>query len=425
MEGDSPARDLVVYDSKTEVDPKARVAFRDRVAKSFLLAERDSYCILDVQADTASPLSEYDDQSLFQDDSTRIRVLQMAERYFTFRFSLFAFHQRKDRPLSDLAPWRRPFTHADLEDEDIEQRFPDDMRIRAAMRALDLAIESNQWRHVAIKRLYQLWVSVPVLGFALFWFFFGLVLCAGLIEGISPDLAAPLVVGMTWSFGLVFGLVIVRWPIQKLFVRLLKNTTDLFKFANETSCSRLASAMTTFNGKIRERFARLLSSIKDTSENLELVKSPTWADNAQDVFKIAMWEAKRIECAEKFWQSQLERLRVFELMSDKLGNASSVTLAAALSLLAAVIALVGSGIAGEDPLSAMPRAAIALIPAFIVVWQFGRISRRPRFSFGMADIVDEFRQKWVPFASLKYHETLSKQFKWGMDAKRTNTLQRQ
>jgi len=415
---------LAPYDGSAEGGHEARVTYRHELARKHIAAGKGNYAILSVDPETTSPLSNYDERTLFRGDSDDLGVLRtLSERYFNFRPALFKFHLRPGRTLADLLPWRRPATHADLEDEDVEQKFPDDINIRAAIEALNLVIVENQVRHIRLKRWYQFLASAVVVVFAVIWFFFGHLLSAVILQSLSPELNTPAAGWGLWLFFTIAFLAGIARSAQAVLKRELHDTTDLFKAANEASCSRLVSVMTRFNGDIRARFTKLLSSIKDTAEVWELVKSETWPDKAGDVFKVAMWEGKRVESIEKFWQTQFERLRLFELISDYVGNLSSMAIAIAISIVLGLALLIGVAF-DQSLLEAMARAACLLVPALFAIWHFGAISRRPGLSFGMADIVDEFKDRWQHFSTLRYYENLAGQFKWGMDAKRTNIVAR-
>jgi len=362
-------------------------------------------------------------QDLFSPEaSAQLNELKaLAERYFKFKIEFFKFTRRSDRTLRDLL--RRPFTHSDLQEEDIEEKFPEDRKARALIKALYLVIEHNQWVHIRHKREWQALFSAITLALAWGWLFVGYrySLLAAHALGIGNGWGLTSVAWIIWLVALALGAALFVMLTFWLFELAIDNTTSHFKEANRTSCAVLISGMTSFNANVSTRFTNLLSVIKSSEDNSELVQQKSWPDRAKELFKIAMWEGKRIESMEGFWQLQFERLRLLELLTDIAGNLTSVGLALLAILISGIALLVYQGIFGEA--YSILRALIMLGICAGVIWRLGSISRRAESSFGMNDIISQgFGNRWAAFGTLGYYEKIAQEFENGMGAKRLEKI---
>jgi hypothetical protein len=335
-----------------------------------------------------------------------------AKECFGYKTNLLYFHGRADRTLLDLL--KRPFTHADLLEETIEIEHPEDIHARARIRALTLVLQGNQRRNITKKRLRQAIFTLPIAATAIIWptlFKYGITLAAPLgtaqvAEG-SP-VAALLSAG---TFGVVAG----GYALGGHFLlrRFLKQMTTVFRDKNRASCKGLVQQMADLNARIRAAFTKLLGTdIAKSQTDMQSILSGNWPAKAKRLFKLALWQAKRIEGIERYWQSQLERIRVFELCSDAAGNLSSHLLAGTISILAAVVGIWTFG---------LPTATWAVVGGYagifamiaLLAHHFGRLTRKPEFSYAMNDIARQGFREWSPFATVRYFDKIAAEFESG------------
>jgi hypothetical protein len=197
---------------------------------------------------------------------------------------------------------------------------------------------------------------------------------------------------------------------------ILSRMMHSFEEANANSCQVLSNHMNQVSAKIKGIYTKLLITDIALSQNtLESIKSEDWPSKAERVFRLALWVAKRVEYLERFWQLQLERLRVFEVVSDTVGNMTSRMLTNFLVGLAICVSYLLHG-----------RSSVASVGIVILIgtaWYLGRVARRPEYSFGMDDIVRQgFEGDWSPFNTVKYYDNIAQQFRSSMGDMRINRL---
>jgi hypothetical protein len=323
-----------------------------------------------------------------------------SERFFDFEAKLFKFHGRFDRGLWHLI-WH-PQSYADLEEENIEEKFPGDIQSRALVCALNNVIRHNQRKHILKKRLLQAIATAPLIAAAVFWFSI-VAFLAERIDGITafgytPDVA---VTATGAAIGLCVGYVALAASAMRFA---LSHMMHAFSEVNASSCQVLSNHMTRTCAKIKGISNKLLNiDITLSQNNLESIKHEDWPSKIEQIFKLALWEPKRIEAMERFWQLQLERLRRFEALSDAIGNWLSRGLAAGLvgATLAWIYVQNGGFVLHAGTLAMMLGA-----------WYFGRLTRRRQYSFGMDEIVQQgFERNWIPFGSVRYYHNIAQQFR--------------
>lgn len=397
-----------------------RIAERDQLAETFLEWAHPGYyqLIEDPSLTTVSDGITAIENLMYDQDAANKELLdeltELSNEYFRFKPDLFHFEGRKDRTLLDLL--RRPATYADLEEEIIEEKFPEDIKTRAFIHALILALERNQWRHIFKKRLRQAFATVPIAAVAVAWpalskYVYGVGNPLG-ISLIPEGSFAPLVsVGAFAVCALGYGF-IGHVALRKFY----KDLTTLFQDKNRASCKSLVQHMVKLNGRIRANFTKLLGTdVENSEKHFKSIRQDDWPVKAKRLFKLGLWQAKRIEYLEKFWQVQLERLRVFELWSDAAGNSSSRVLAVAMAVGAALAGTWSFGMATWGSVLEGEFLGIFGVVA-LVAWHFGRLSRKDDFSFAMKDIVKQGFKEWDPFSTLRYYEKIAGQYESGKGA---------
>jgi hypothetical protein len=402
-------------------DPEG-IKARDALIDQYIEIHGGRYRHLTAAPDVRSSSDSFEvSQGLFGADAAtqRDEMKALSDRYFNFRIEFFKFSRRPDRDFADM--WKRPLTHSDLAEEDIELKFPEDRKARALIKAFHAVMRSNQWRHIRRKRYWQFIFGVVLIGLAAVWTEGAFRYCsAGAAHLTSLSWLQTVLSWAAWTIALMAMAPSVWFLIRPLLRWRLENTTEHFKEANQTSCANLRASMTTFNATVSTRFTNLLNVIKSSEDNAELVKAHNWPLLSRELFKIAMWEGKRIESMEQFWQMQFERLRLLELWTDRLGNLSSILLAGSMIVLCLAV-LVPCSVGGGW--GALPRLLIVLTISALGLWRMGVISRRSELSFGIQDIISQgFESEWQAFGSLGYYDKISQEFENGMGAKRMEKI---
>jgi hypothetical protein len=409
-------RALVVYEQpETDSSVQARIGMRDKLAEARIEYVYPGYYRLveDPLPNTTSDGITAVENLMYEQDGANRHLLNAldaeANQYFSYRTNLFHFRNRPDRTLFDLL--KRPLTHADLEEEIIEQRFPEDINTRASIVALTMALKRNQCRHIYKKRLRQALITLPVAAIAVIWpvlFQYALGVTASPPDGaISALLSAG-----------AFGIFAAGYAMagHALLRRVLNHTTLLVHQINGASFAGLVQRMVKLNARIRANFMKLLDAdISKSQRDMKIIFRPDWPYRAKRLFKLALWQAKRIEALEKFWQIQLERIRVFDLWSNAAGNISSHLLAAGIPTLAAIAGVQTFQLRSSSLPCVWEFAGIFGAAAF-VGWYFGRLSRRREYSFGMNDIAKQGIGEWDSFATVRYYEKIAAEYESGKGA---------
>ena len=323
-----------------------------------------------------------------------------SERFFGFKTSLFKFHRRSHRGLWSLI-WH-PQSYADLEEENIEEKFPGDIQSRALVCALNKVIGHNQRRHILKKRLLQAIATAPLIAAGVLWPAI-VAFLAERMEGVTVLGYATdaVVTASAAAIGLCAAYVALAASLMRFA---LTHMMHAFSEVNANSCQVLSNHMTKISARIRGISNKLLNiDITLSQNNLESIKHEDWPSKVERAFKLALWEPKRIGSMERFWQLQLERLRRFEVLSDAAGNWLSRALAAGL---------VGVALAWIY----LQHGGLALHAGTVVLtlgaWYFGQLTRRRQYSFGMDEIVQQgFERNWSPFSSMRYYHNIAQQFR--------------
>lgn len=408
--------------SERQIVGSERVEERDALAEQFI-EPAGSYFDLKPNLDLDGPADNYPvGISLFRPEahSQLINALgKSADAFFKFRHRFFRF--AVGRPQRIIDQIKAPFTHADLEEEEIEEKFPDDIKRRALLKALNHVLIRNQRRHILRKRTYQGFYTLVATLLMGAWFVIGPSQCGALLRRLNLPAPEQMVFAV-WivAFALVF--VMSRFFLGWLYQRDLTNTTDRFKSSNRTACATASESMTNFSNEVGERFSKLLGAIKSSEDHLEWVRDTHWPEHGREIFRIALWDAKRVECIEKFWQLQFERLRIFELILDRVGNLSSIVLGWSIIIVAALVLAVAA-LAQQNLLISI-EAAVVFVGVFWITRRFGATSRQPKLSFDMHDIIKQgLETNWSPFAHLDYYDRIAQEIENGLGAKRINKIE--
>jgi hypothetical protein len=394
------SRDRVASDTKEVVEFKpsnqareyhirAAIRARDEKARDFLVPSQFGYVTLRPRINIRTRSDAIDDDmnlvdvDIHKEDTRRLLedLAENAGQYFAFRTELFKFHARKDRNLWDL--FRRPQTYADLEEENIEERFPEDRDYRALMCALNIVIRHNQWNHIIKKRVLQAIFSVPLVVGYIWWpdliTRLESIVRAPWLEQLGVAHAAREVASVTALLLVLLYMLLAGFGMAYA----LKYLMQAFALPNAFSCQVLARHLTRVSAKIIGLFKKLLDTDINLSQmNVAKVSKVNWPQRVTIVFKLALWEGRRIEYLEKFWQLRFERMRLFELVSDEVGNMSSRLIAVAV-----IATAIGTSYLIWDRLAIFHMETLALV---IAVWYLGRLTRKPKYSFDMDAIRHQF-----------------------------------
>ena len=386
---------------------------RDEIADSFIEKKNnDPYYRVVSNPSTKSSTKLYA-VNLMEDSKSEVKNLveelrESADSYFDYDTDQFKFYERKDKSLRNLL--EAPLVHADMEEENIEERFPREMRSRALLVALGKIIRRNQWLHVIKKRKIQIYfTTLPVVVgvawpsmAAVFSFLVSYALDGSFVSTDSVVLVLSLVIFLFLSF-------IYLIASTKAIHALLNMITIIFDSANETSFSHVRVGLASFAASIYASFPKFFSDIEANQNISAEFRKEEWPDKAQKIFEIAIWQGKRLEYVERFAQIQYERLRIFELFSDEVGNMSSriISLAAAATTLIALIIIYK----WDDWLKITEMVAIASSVA-VIAWLLGKITRGSAYSFSIRDILKQGEvEEGNSFIDLDYYKSISNQFK--------------
>lgn len=403
----------------TELSIRAALEDRNKMAEGFVEPARLGYKRLKPAPNITTVTDGIGDINLVDDPKPETQKLlrelgEESKQYFDYKAELFKFHHRSDRGIWNLV-WR-PQTYADLEEENIEEKFPVDKGSRAMMCALNKVLKYNQWKHILKKRLLQLGFSVPMVMLYIWW--------TAIVGYVADNSLVAALASSSWWYGaidpgvaavavLALGYVLTATVLLQY---MLGHMMHMFEEVNANSCQVLSNHMNRISGKIKAIYTKLLITDITLSQNdLESIKSEDWPAKVERVFRLGLWMPNRVECLERFWQLQLERLRLFENVSDAIGNFTSwlVTAGVIGSAIVATYYVSGSWDIIQPGLVILAGAAV----------YFGRVTRRSEYSFGMDDIVRQgFERDWTPFSSVKYHANIAQQFRSSKGDIRINKL---
>jgi hypothetical protein len=308
---------------------------------------------------------------------------------FEFKFDHFKLAGRPER--DKLIPLMlNPFSHADLEEEDIENRFPEDRRMRSLIRALFFVIHDNQQAHIYSKRLWQLCGATV----------FALLSLVCFVGYYFVDMVMPVEYRIwsapAWVLGYFVISMGVYLTLKPIIGRELDNTTTTFKDANLVSSARMRASLTELYRRTSDRLQEILHLLDGSTGDQNFTRNKAWPKQARRVFRVAMWEGMRLESLEKFRQLQFERLRVYYVQTERMGNLSSYVIWLAVAIAVLVVVLVVAAILGAWQGWAI--AAIVVLANFIVGSRFAEASRTADRSFRMTDLAEECRfELWSTF----------------------------
>lgn len=419
MPNTSTSTALIEYEGiqplQAELD--SEIATRDKIAISYVVKTGVGYHGLKPGITISTISDRIGDKNLVVDASKSAESLlqeleERSKRYFEFRIDLFKFYSRHDRGFMGL--FMIPMTHALLEEETIEQKFPDDVQARALMLAFNAVIRKNQYTHILHKRCLQIAFTLPIFILYLLWPALGSLPLSYL--GVQLDRFLPSIMvgaGFLSLSALCFIFLLLAYLLltRVLMTFCLSLVTTVFKHSNEASCDRIITVLTGLNSNIARLFNKLnFTDIAASQADFNMVSDDLWPGQTERVFKLSLWTARRIEHLERFWQIQLERLRVFELISDRLGNYSSI----GVWLLFQIVALgVDAGRVYLDEWTSWLPALMLFLVFALASWWIGLLSRQDRFSFGIGDIRRQGFDAWAAFGKLKYYDRISSQYRNG------------
>jgi hypothetical protein len=388
----------------------AQLTRREQIAQQFIEAAPLGYVKLNSEPNITMLSSRVGKDNLVRDPNKVRDLEKLSNQYFGFRTELFKFQVRQDRTAWDLL--QRPQSYADLEEENIEEKFPEDIESRALICALGRVIGKNRWKHIVRKRLLQIVFSLPMVALLLWWPSLIVAIenmtpiVRDLSSGLSPASRSYLVGAIMIS---VVAVVAVALTARLRY--LLGHHTLQFTAVNESSCQILARVMTSVHADIVALFNKLIKDDITTSQvNFEDVSRQDWVENAKKVFRAALWEAKRMEYLERFWQLRLERLRLFEIVGNEIGNLTSRAVAVAILAVSLWLA---------------PNLWHPVTVAIAVgIWYIGWTTRKQEYGFDMDRIEHQgFQKAWKPFCDLGYYEKIAQEYGDSKNQIRTFSMQ--
>lgn len=260
-----------------------------------MIRPRDGWIELDPDPAALSP------EHPFEPIDVQRRYEPELRRYFDFKINYYPFY---DRPLNvrELTNWK---AFIDIHDDAIDAQFPIDRDIRAYITAFRLSLQRNYRRFILQRRRDQLLLLLVLLAPLAVW---------ALVPAARPgDVPA--------SFAAIPAFLTGEGRERALGVALLYAATFgtlLYNLA--TSRRVLASTLHANAGDLKAKVQRRINSLHqgynhcvkavNEAELNAASGDDGWIDDAKSWAQLALWKPRRIEAIEKFYQSEMQRVRV-------------------------------------------------------------------------------------------------------------------
>lgn len=248
-------------------------------------------------------------------------------RYFNFRIDYFPGYEAK----ASLLDWNARIWFADINDEMMEAKFPRDMSLRACISAYHITVRKNQATNIRRKRLFQFAGSFAMLTPALALAFFqDALLPRTFTAGGQKALFSTEPLSLAF-FGVLALFLVIGFLVTRVTIGITTtHMTSAFRGNAKDLNAKLQRRMNT----LRQNYTRFYKAIAEEEFSGRDSDGAEWTDRAKWWARLAMWMPKRIEYLEKFLQSEMQRIRVFRIWTDALGN-----LSATLTWLACAVAI--------------------------------------------------------------------------------------
>ncbi|NRA30330.1 MAG: hypothetical protein HRU11_08710 [Parvularculaceae bacterium] len=283
-----------VQQKAAEPSPKECYEARMDLARS-MLTTNDGW--VELVPDPSGLAPEHPFESIQQQRSYEPEL----RRYFDFHMDYYPHY---DRPMTvtSLHDWG---SFIDIHDDTVEAKFPIDRDIRAYITAFRLSLQRNYRRFVVRRRRDQLLLLLTLLVPLAAW---------ALVPAWRPETTPDKFMGLA---GFVSGegrtmSIAVASIFVLIFGGLLYNMSQSRKVLASTLHANAGDLKAKVQRRINSLHQGYNHSVKAVNE-AELSASSEddrWVDDAKYWAQIALWKPKRIEHIEKFYQSEMQRLRV-------------------------------------------------------------------------------------------------------------------
>ncbi len=397
---------LVVYAPSRETKVREALDKRNQLADSFITHAPLGYVSLKVDDFGVSRPDPLTTLNLASDFTPRTRdlirdLVQQSRYYFDCREDLNHSQGLRERGIWSVVAKRQ--SYADLEEEAIEEKFPGDISARALICAFVKATKLNYRTYAVRKLALQFCCLLPILMVAILW-----TPIVGRIASNLPFSVAKLALLSLEPRGVATAILLLMilaytGAAAGVAKMALSWSYQCLRAIDDWNSQALLGNLTALNARIREVFYKLtVTDISVSQSTLESIKHDDWAERAEEVFKLGLWQAKRIEYLERFWRMEFDRLGVFKATAatadkwlPRLTGVSSVSIAAGLGyLLSAWI--------NVDPLG---YASLGL-----AAWYFSRVISHRRFSAAIKILSGDFDQQWRSFQTLGYYDAVAREF---------------
>jgi len=283
-----------VQQSTPELSPRERYEARMDLAKS-MLTTNDGW--VELVPDPAGLAHEQPFETIERQRTYEPEL----RRYFDFKMDYYP-HYERPMTVNSLRDWA---AFIDIHDDTVEAKFPIDRDIRAYISAFRMSLQRNYRRFVVQRRRDQLILLLTLLAPLALWTF---------VPGVRPQDAPEAMQGLANLFtgggrDYAVGTLSV---FTLMFVGLLYNLSQSRKVLASTLHANAGDLKAKVQRRINSLHQGYNHSVKAVNE-AELnatTDDERWVDDAKYWAQIALWKPKRIEHIEKFYQSEMQRLRV-------------------------------------------------------------------------------------------------------------------
>ena len=272
----------------------------------------------------------------------------------------------------------------DIIDESIETKFPRDQGLRAFISAYAKIVKENQRIQIIKKRLIQILAQFFIFLLPLAFFFF-------------PDCFVDNTVNIAGlSIGVGIAVLACNWILRVTVQRLVDNFNSDARFLSARIQNRLNALV--------QIYASSLKKVHDEEFSREGGANPEWPGRSKWWTQLALWLALRVDHIEKFLQLEMQRLRVFLMVTNALGNLSSwfITL-----VIAAIVFLTVNPIGSMLDARLISPVSVSFLIAVIVAALIGHTTTLQKFSIEFSNLNRTIGETdWPSFAEMNLEEDI-------------------
>jgi hypothetical protein len=388
-------RKAAIFPLTAERNRRARMLLADSKATQRFWAFRPG-----AENDLKPDSDEYEKTQAFE---------KAIDEYFGFRIDYYPFFEPAGGNMP-VAAWnifdpRTWIYFVDINDEVTEQKFKVDQDVRAFITAFRISIERNRWKIIRLKRFIQTANLIGAFLPSVFVAFLPLL----------KDFGVPVVkLDTPWALGLALAYAAVFFLGSWLLLWYQGTRESQLSTVISNNGKTLGSAMQRRANNLGKNFVTFLAKI-DAEEATRKMADASWTDRSAWWMKLSLWNPKRIEYMEKFFQSEMQRTRIFMLRSGWSGYGLAVVSLAAVTAAAAFLIGVEFGLASLLKHESLRPVASLLLFAGGLVLGFWFTRRSLKSSITLQDIsvplgLEPLGEN-ARFADVMLHEKVSEQIR--------------